>query len=39
VGKHEGNGLLGIRMPRWDHTIKMEFKDMCQEGGDWITMA
>jgi hypothetical protein len=39
VGKPEGKGLLGIRMPRCDHTIKMEFKYMGQEGVDWINMA
>jgi hypothetical protein len=28
VGKTEGRGLLGIRMARCDHTIKMGFKFM-----------
>jgi len=39
VGKPEGKGLLGIRMPRCDHTIKIRFKYMGQEDVDWINVA
>jgi len=34
VGKREGKGLLGIRMPRCDHNIEMGLKYMGQEGVD-----
>jgi hypothetical protein len=41
VGKPERKGLLGICMPRCDHTtrIKLQFKYMGQERVEWINMA
>jgi hypothetical protein len=39
MGKPEGKKLLGRSGRRWQNNIKIEFKEICWDGADWIYLA
>jgi hypothetical protein len=39
VGKPEGKRPLGRPRRRWEHNIKMDLREICWGGMDWIDMA
>jgi hypothetical protein len=39
VSNNEGKRPLGRRISRWEHNIKMDFKEIGWEGVEWIHLA
>jgi hypothetical protein len=39
VGKPEGKGPVGRHRNRWEDNIKMNIREMEQDGMDWIDLA